>query len=139
MQQQRLFCIMGWLRLVGSLKLWVSFAKKPYKRDCIMQKQTCNFKEPTKRSHRMFFMSCDVVLEAVWMSSHTHPNTNTQIYLYIYAYLYTYIHKFMKPKHTRKHIVSYIFIFHVVCMLSETTINKTLTHIYVCVYIYVHI
>ena len=30
---------MGWLRLVGSLKLWVSFAKEPYKREDILQKK----------------------------------------------------------------------------------------------------
>jgi len=30
---------MGWLRLVGSLKLYVSFAKEPYKRDYILQKR----------------------------------------------------------------------------------------------------
>jgi len=30
---------MGWLRLVGSLKLQVSFAKEPYKRDYILQKR----------------------------------------------------------------------------------------------------
>jgi len=30
---------MGWLRLVGSLKLYVSFAKEPYKRDNILQKR----------------------------------------------------------------------------------------------------
>ena len=30
---------MGWLRLVGSLKLHVSFAKEPYERDDILQKR----------------------------------------------------------------------------------------------------
>ena len=30
---------MGWLRLVGSLKLQVSFAKEPYQRDDILQKR----------------------------------------------------------------------------------------------------
>ena len=30
---------MGWLRLVGSLKLYVSFAKEPYQRDYILQKR----------------------------------------------------------------------------------------------------
>ena len=30
---------MRWLRLVRSLKLWVSFAKEPYKRDDILQKR----------------------------------------------------------------------------------------------------
>ena len=32
-------CVMGWLRLVGSLKLQVSFAKEPYKTDDILQKR----------------------------------------------------------------------------------------------------
>ena len=31
---------MGWLRLAGSLKLWVSFAKWPYKRDDILHKRS---------------------------------------------------------------------------------------------------
>ena len=30
---------MGWLRLVGSFKLYVSFAKEPFKRDYILQKR----------------------------------------------------------------------------------------------------
>jgi len=30
---------MGWLRLIGSLKLQVSFEKEPYKRDDILQKR----------------------------------------------------------------------------------------------------
>jgi len=30
----------GWLRLVGSLKLYVSFAKEPFKRDDILQKRS---------------------------------------------------------------------------------------------------
>jgi len=30
---------MGWLRLVGSIKLYVSFAKEPYERDDILQKR----------------------------------------------------------------------------------------------------
>jgi len=31
--------IMGWLWLVGSIKIYVSFAKEPYNRDCILQKR----------------------------------------------------------------------------------------------------
>jgi len=30
---------MGWLRLVGALKVQVSFAEEPYKRDDILQKR----------------------------------------------------------------------------------------------------
>jgi len=31
--------VMGWIRLAGSLKLKVSFAKEPYKRDYILKKR----------------------------------------------------------------------------------------------------
>ena len=31
--------VMGWLRLVGSFKLYVSFAKEPYERDYFLQKK----------------------------------------------------------------------------------------------------
>jgi len=44
---------MGWLRLAGSLKLQVSFAKELYKRDDILRKRLTIFKEPTDRSHRI--------------------------------------------------------------------------------------
>ena len=48
---------MGWLRLVGSIKLKVSFAKERYKRDYILQKKTYNLIEPADRSHPIF-VSC---------------------------------------------------------------------------------
>jgi len=35
---------MGWLPLIGSLKLQVSFAKEPYKRDDILQKRPILFR-----------------------------------------------------------------------------------------------
>ena len=41
----------GWLPLVGSLKLYVSFAKEPYRNRRYSAKETYNFKEPTNRSH----------------------------------------------------------------------------------------
>jgi len=42
---------MGWLWLVGSIKLQVSFAREPYKRDDILQKRRIMFIDPTERSH----------------------------------------------------------------------------------------
>jgi len=47
---------MGWLRLVGSLKLEVSFVKEPYKRDLYSAKETYNLKEPTNRSHPISYI-----------------------------------------------------------------------------------
>jgi len=43
--------IYGVLRLVGSLKLKVSFAKEPYKRDNILQKRPTIVRSLTNRSH----------------------------------------------------------------------------------------
>jgi len=42
---------MGWLQLVESIKLYVSFAEEPYKRGDILQKETYNFIDLTDRSH----------------------------------------------------------------------------------------
>ena len=48
---QNCVCIhMGWLRLVGSFKSQVSFAKEPYKRD-YSAKETYDIKEPTNRRY----------------------------------------------------------------------------------------
>jgi len=44
---------MGWLRVVVSLKWYVSFAKEPYKKRRYSAEKTYNFKEPTNRSHPM--------------------------------------------------------------------------------------
>ena len=65
---------MGWLRLVGSLKVKVSNAKELYKRDDILQKrrysakETYNFKELTNRSHprsRFIFFTLTVFVYSV--------------------------------------------------------------------------
>jgi len=42
---------MGWLRLVGSLKLQVSFAEYHLFYRALFAKETYDFKEPTNRSH----------------------------------------------------------------------------------------
>ena len=41
---QRRVVRMGWLRLVGSIKLYVSFSKEPYQRDDILQKRPIIFR-----------------------------------------------------------------------------------------------
>jgi len=44
---------MGWLRLVGSSKLYVSFIEYRLFYRAQFAKETCNFKEPTNRSNRI--------------------------------------------------------------------------------------
>jgi len=53
---------MGWLGLVGSLGLWVSFATEPYKRDLYSAKETYNFQEPDNRSSMCMYMG-EVILD----------------------------------------------------------------------------
>jgi len=62
---------MGWLWLVGSFKLWVSFAKEPYKRDDIMQKRPIMFTKPTNRSHPILDVriSLQATLMKIWRFS----------------------------------------------------------------------
>jgi len=45
------YSAVGWLRLVGSLKLQVSFETESYKKRQYSAKETCNFKEPANRRH----------------------------------------------------------------------------------------
>jgi len=54
-------CPMGWLQLVGSIKLQVSFAKEPYKRDNILHKETYNLIDPTDRGHPIYVCDCDAI------------------------------------------------------------------------------
>ena len=54
---------MGWLRLVGSLKLQVSLAKEPYKRDDILQKRPMILRSLlTRRTYRV----CNLCIH-VWI------------------------------------------------------------------------
>jgi len=104
---------MGWLRLVGSLKLLVSFAKEPYQRDYILQKRpiilrsllivatpyTINYESCTHVLIQNIIYSTQVYIH-IYMYIHIYIYTYIYIYVYIYAYIYTYryIHLYI---HTR--------------------------------------
>jgi len=51
MQLRRCALSMGWLRLVGSSKLHVSFAEYRLFYRALLQKRSIIFKEPTNQSH----------------------------------------------------------------------------------------
>ena len=70
--------VMGWLWFVGSLKLQVSFAKEPYKRDDILQ-ETFHFKETTNRS-------CSVSLCVFCLYS------VRDMYTFVCSYVYLCVH-----------------------------------------------
>ena len=56
---------MGWLRSVGSLKLYVSFAEYSLFYRALLQKETYNFKEPTNRSYPIADLATSRLL-SIW-------------------------------------------------------------------------
>jgi len=96
---------MGWLRLVGSLKLQVSFAKEPYKRDYVLQKR------PIILRRLLIVATPYLYLCKCIMNIYTHRYIYTNIFVcihicictciciftcihtyYIYIHAYAYIH-----------------------------------------------
>ena len=72
---------MGWLRLVGSLKLLVSFAKEPYKTDDILQKRP------------IILRSLPIVATPYTSThAHTHGVHNTYTYTYVCMFVCTCTH-----------------------------------------------
>ena len=80
--------VMGWLRLVGSLNLQVSFAKEPYKRDDILRKRPMNLRSHPVPDKLLSMCVCVCVRVCVCVSIYTyqkHPRAhikNTYIYTY---------------------------------------------------------
>jgi len=114
---------MGWLRLVGSLKLQVFFAKEPYKRDWILPKETYNFKESTNRSHPI----CINPYIRTNILTYTHTNMKINICMYVCTYIpncqcsrtnmwtnicmYVYLHIFTHT-YTHTHMHTYKYLLH---------------------------
>ena len=82
---------MGWLRLLGSLKLQVSFAENHFFYMALLQKETYNFKEPTNRSH-------PIVVYIVYMHK-----------MYIYTNTYTHTCKKIECKRRTWKITKHIY------------------------------
>jgi len=118
-------CFMGWLRLVGSWKLQVSFAKEPYKRDDILRKRPMILRSllivaTPYRSHITRTQTRH------HLPSHTHMDTNTSsTHTLAHAHVHTHIpntHPTVIPQY--HHIVAVLSI-----SLTHThTLTRTHTH-----------
>ena len=95
---------MGWLRLVGSLKLQVSFAKEPYKRDDILQKRLIILRSlrvvatPYQRDlysqkHTLQHTHCNThTLQHTYTATHPLQHTPTATHTLQHTHCLTYIH-----------------------------------------------
>jgi len=66
---------MGWLQLVGPLKLQVSFAKEAYKRDDILQKKPMIFRSQLIVATP--YQGCQFSLSSLWMLWDSFKSVNT--------------------------------------------------------------
>jgi len=83
---------MGWLRLVGSLKSWVSFAKEPYKRDYILQKRPIIWRSLLSIANPYVYVYVSSYSSG-WMSHVTHMNESCHTYEWVMSHsLYMYIY-----------------------------------------------
>ena len=71
------------LRLVGSFKLWVSFAEYSLFYRALLWKKTCNFKEPTAGDNAHWFPQNQLIWsETLHWNCHRTLNTHTSTYIY---------------------------------------------------------
>jgi len=92
---------MGWLRLVGSLKLQVSFAKEPYKRDDILPKfirMMYIHKEDTwnkniKKTHRIRTTQVNAVHKCIMVNTNIGKHVESAHEQNIFVHMY---HVFIK-------------------------------------------
>jgi len=82
------YMCMGWRRFVGSLKLQISFAKEPYKRDYILQKRLMILRSLliVATSYVSMTLKDKEPCAPIFVSIHT--------YIYI-MYIYTHTHTHM--------------------------------------------
>jgi len=74
-------CIMGWLRLVGSLKSQVSFGEDRLFNRALLQKNL-SFQEPTNRSHLIYTFNEGMTVSTENASPQNSSNRETQISRY---------------------------------------------------------
>ena len=89
---------MGWLRLLGSFKLQVSFAKEPYKRDDILQKRPINLRS-------LLIVATPYMLQCVCFE-HDCTRWCWGIYAGMVLFRVAYIYK---HTHTRKHMQTHTY------------------------------
>jgi len=148
---------MGWLRLVGSLKLYVSFAIEPYKRDYILQKRPMILRSLLIVA-TPYHLEIPSHIYRYILYIHTRTHIYAHIYTYTQVYTYTYIHTQHKRiyiyvhKHTnaRKHaqthhciskkksISSHLAIQHVIIRVVHHIHTCIYTDTHMCIYTYVH-
>jgi len=103
---------MGWLRLVASIKLQVSFAKYSLFYRALLAKETYNFIEPTNRSHPICMpcltRMCDMTHSYAWQDLHSSgvcPSIKHHQFS-LYTYTHTHTNKFSLTQtntHTQTH------------------------------------
>ena len=108
---------MGWLRLVGSLQIYVSFAKEPYKRDCILQTRPMIL-----RSQLIVATPYQYIVPVYYI--HVSIYVTRTCIQFLVCFVYTYKHVYVYKR-------TYIYIH-----IHRTTLNPQ-PYVYTCIHIHV--
>ena len=129
----------GWFQLVGSIKLLVSFAKEPYKRDYILQKR------PTILSILLIVATPYVHYgnpEKLYLTTTYEKHISTYIYTLIhYCNMYmtyfprSYTHKSFKYMHVHIHMTRYMSHIYLYIYMQQYAYRLVRTHA-VCIQIH---
>jgi len=97
---------MGWLWLVGSIQLYVPFAKEPYKRDYILQKRpiisSILLTVATPYHMRMPHMNACMLHMNALHHTGVHVTRHTCVVTYVLAHKYDTSHIWLHSYHTRE-------------------------------------
>ena len=120
---------MGWLRLVGFSKLWVSFAKEPYKKDYILQKRPIIL-----RSLLIVATPYQRVMLHIWTGLVIHMNEFCHAHEHVISHIWT-IAPHMQARHVARTcgwVMSHTWMSHVTHMNeSYRTHEWVMSHIVV--------
>ena len=118
---------MGWLHLVGSLKLYVSFAEyslfyrsllQKRHTKCVIQVLHARIEDCSQAhlySRSLYIYICIYMYIHIYIYVHTY--TYTCIYIYIYMYIYIHIHVYI-------YICMYVLLKIIIVMIIRYSLNK---------------
>ena len=128
----------GWLRLVGSLKLQVSCAKELYKRDYILPKRPIIWRSLliVATPYIEYICTYEYTYSHIRIHTHTVPTSSADVtihYIYIHPWIYIYTHT-----HTYTHIHVCCIYIHIYIYVSSADVTIHYIHMHLWIYKYTH-
>jgi len=85
---------MGWLRSVGSIKLYVTFAVYRLFYRALLQKRPINLSTllTVATPYEVWWTACKITVVYIFVYIYIYVHTYVYIYIYMFLYMYVYIY-----------------------------------------------